>query len=199
VNAGDALSPEEMQALLAAVHEGSVPVTPGQQAGDRQPAPYDFRRPRRVSKDQIRALTNIHKEFAELLSASLSAMLRTMVDLTVETVEQITYSEYTSSLPITTCAFVFNMEPLKAPAVLELAPRAAFVAIDRLLGGQGQDASVTRDLTEIERIVIERLGGRMLIDLAAAWHGVGKFTRGRCTSRRTRSSSRPPRRRRSPS
>jgi flagellar motor switch protein FliM len=172
---GDTLSPQEVQALLAAVKGGSLSVTPGQRPDPSRAESYNFRRPTRVSKDQIRAVGALHDEFAKALGASLSTMLRVIVDVRVEAVEQVAYSEYVTGLPATTCVFLFNMEPLKGVAVFELNPGLALVMIDRLLGGQGQEPPAARDLTEIERVVIERIGARALIDLAGAWQDVGAY------------------------
>ncbi|MFG0260233.1 MAG: flagellar motor switch protein FliM, partial [Phycisphaerales bacterium JB041] len=61
--------------------------------------PYDFKRPERVSKDQMRALQTVHEAFARNFGASLSGFLRTIVEVRVVTCEQMTYSEFTSGLP----------------------------------------------------------------------------------------------------
>src|SRR5262249_48781764 len=136
---------------------------------------YNFRRPSRVSKEQIRGLLLLHEDFAKLAAASLSGILRTMVDIELEAVEQISYSEYVMAIATPTCSFIFNMEPLKGRAVLELTPTLAFVMIDRLLGGRGQGVPAPRDLTEIERAVIEKMGLRAMVDLQQAWQQVGAF------------------------
>lgn len=171
----ESLSQQEIDALLSAVQTGKIEVSAGDQAGVAQAIRYDFRRPSRVSKEQIKGLEAIHEDFAKLASASLSAMLRTVADMELETVEQIAYSEYVLAIAAPTCTFVFNMEPLKGGAVLELNPQVGLAMIDRLLGGQGQAAPAVRHLTEIERAVIERVGLRAMVDLQQAWQSVGAF------------------------
>jgi flagellar motor switch protein FliM len=175
VDPAEALSQQEVAALLSAVHSGQVKVSPGRRPDAAQGERYNFRRPSRVSKEQIRALGVLHEELAKVASASLSGMLRTMVDLELETVEQIAYNEYVLAIATPTCAFVFNMEPLKGAAVLELNPHVAFLMIDRLLGGQGQGTPSPRDLTEIERAVVDRVGQRAMVDLQQAWQDVGTY------------------------
>jgi len=169
------LSQEEIDALLRAVRSGEVTVSAGSERGHAKAVVYNFRRPSRVSKEQLRALEILHEDFAKLTTASLSGMLRTMVDLELEAVEQISYSEYQLAIASPTCAFVFNMEPLRGGAVLELNPHVASVMIHRLLGGHGFDVPATRDFTEIERAVIERIGLRAMVDLQQAWQQVGAF------------------------
>lgn len=171
----ESLSQHEIDALLSAVHSGNVPVSPGGAAPGRAPMRYNFRRPSRVSKEQIRGLQIVHDDFAKLVAGSLSAMLRTLVDVDLEAVEQTAYSEYVMALTTPTCAFVFNMEPLKGGAVLEINPQLAFVMMDRLLGGQGLGTVAVREFTEIERAVIERAALRSMIDLQQAWQQIGAF------------------------
>jgi flagellar motor switch protein FliM len=171
----ESLSQEEIDALLSAVHSGTVTVSPGSAESANQAVRYNFRRPSRVSKEQIRGLLLLHEDFAKLAGASLSGILRTMVDIELEAVEQISYSEYVMAIATPTCSFIFNMEPLKGGAVLELNPNLAFVMIDRLLGGRGQGMPAPRDLTEIERAVIEKMGLRAMVDLQQAWQQVGAF------------------------
>jgi flagellar motor switch protein FliM len=163
------LSREEIDALLSAVHSGSVPASPAAPAPPREVVAYNFRRPSRASKEHIRGLALLHEDLSKLASSSLSGVLRTMVDLEVAAVEQVTYAEHMLSMSSPTCAFVFKMEPLSGEAVLEVSPNLAFVMMDRLLGGSGQAVSAPRDLTEIERAVMERIGHRLMLDLAQAW------------------------------
>ena len=172
----ETLSPQEMDALMSAVRDGAVPVTPAASRPSTEVHRYNFRRPSRVSKEQMRSVAIVHEEFAKVAAASLSGMLRTVVDLELESVEQTAYNEYVVAMGSPTCAFVFNMEPLKGGAVFELNPTIAFLMIDRMLGGSGVKVSAGRDLTEIERAVIERIGHRVMVDLQQAWHPVRAFT-----------------------
>lgn len=176
MNAGGSLSSEEMEALLAAVRAGRVPVSPGGKEPAVEPVPYNFLRPSRVSKEHVRGLLLLHEEWANLVSASLSAMTRSIVEVELESVEQIAYSEYVAAMSPPTCAFLFRMEPLEGGAVLDLNAGAAFVMMDRLLGGQGQGVPAPRELTEIERAVVQRVGQRALEDLQQAWQKIGAFS-----------------------
>jgi flagellar motor switch protein FliM len=136
---------------------------------------YNFRRPSRVSKEQIRSLELLHEDFAKLASSSLSGMLRTMIDLDLEAVEQIAYSEYVLAIATPTCAFVFNMEPLKGGAALEINANILFRMIDRLLGGSGLLPVRLREFTEVEQALIERVAVRAMMDLQQSWQHAGTF------------------------
>lgn len=175
MKAPETLSQQEIDALLSAVHSGAVPVTPGGATANPTAIRYNFRRPSRVSKEQLRGLQLVHEDFAKMAAVSMSGMLRTLVDVELEAVEQAAYAEYVLAIASPTCAFLFNMEPLKGGAVLEINPQIAFVIIDRLLGGHGRGNVAVRDLTEIERAVIERVAIRSMVDLQQAWQQVGAF------------------------
>src|SRR5690606_6169637 len=108
---------------------------------------YNFRRPDRVSKEQIRSLHFLHDRFARNISTSLSAYLRTVTDVSVMTVEQFTYSEFLMSLPDPTAFYAVSLAPLEGLGALELNPTIAFAMIDRMLGGSGRGMAPTRGLT----------------------------------------------------
>ncbi|MBI4610315.1 MAG: flagellar motor switch protein FliM [Candidatus Rokubacteria bacterium] len=171
------LSQEEIDALLSAVHRGEVATatTPKRHSADRRAVPYDFRQPSRLSKYELRALHVLHDDFAKRVTASLSGMLRTVVDVELEAVEQIPYAEYVLAIGTPACAFTFNMEPLNGEAVLEVNSPLAFAMIDRLLGGSGAASGPIREFTEIERAIIERIGLQAVVELQQSWQQVGAF------------------------
>jgi len=171
------LSQEEIDALLTAVNRGAIPIMgEAQSKREKNVLHYNFRRPNRVAKDQIRTLQMLHDSFAKIYSSSLSAYLRTVVEIELEAVEQITYAEFVMSLSTPSCITLFNMEPLKGGAVLEINPHVVFLMIDRLLGGGGRTSIRVREFTEIERSLIERLSLRAMVDLQQVWQHVGAFT-----------------------
>jgi flagellar motor switch protein FliM len=130
---------------------------------------YDFKRPDKFSKDQIRTVSIMHETFARLSSPSLSAKLRNNVQMHVASVDQLTYEEFIRSIPNPTTIAIINMNPLKGSAVIEIDPPVTFSIIDRLLGGQGEPIKLQRDLTHIEHIVIENIITAMLGNLREAW------------------------------
>ena len=172
------LSQEEVDALLSAVDRGEIPETA---RIERRPEPdklvirYNFRKPNRVSKDQLKMLQSIHETFARLYTSSLTTLLRGLVEVEFRGVEQVSYGEFVMALAPPTCLAVFNMEPLKGGAVLDINAHVLFLAIDRLLGGSGLLPVRIREFTEIEKVLVERLAIRAMVDLRQAWHHVGSF------------------------
>ncbi|MGD9906081.1 MAG: flagellar motor switch protein FliM [Vicinamibacterales bacterium] len=130
---------------------------------------YNFRRPDRVSKEQIRALQFLHERFARHVSTSLAAYLRSSTELSLVSVEQFTYAEFLLALPDPTAYYAVSLAPLDAVAGLEINPAVAFAMIDRMLGGDGQPVAVDRALTDIEQNVIDSVVTVLLDSLAEAW------------------------------
>src|SRR5690606_32477082 len=111
---------------------------------------YDFRRALRFSKDQIRSLTRIYDNFARLMTTYFSAQLRTHVNISVATADQIPYEEYVRSVPNMTILNVIEIPPLDGRMIMEVHPGIAYAMVDRILGGQGTGFNNIENLTEIE-------------------------------------------------
>ena len=167
----EVLSQDEIDQLLQAISTGESEADEFKPVTDtRRIKIYDFRRPDKFSKEQIRTVSNMHETFARLTTTSLSAQLRTLVHVHVASVDQLTYEEFIRSIPTPTTLAVINMDPLKGNAVLEIAPEITFIIIDRLFGGSGDTGGkVNRDLTDIEQSVMEGIIVRILANMREAW------------------------------
>lgn len=137
--------------------------------------PYDFRRPDKFSKDQLRTMQMLHETFARLLSSSLSAFLRVSTHVDLVSVEQIPYDEYMRSLT-NSIITVFNMAPLAGQAILEMEFSVVLSMIDRLLGGPGNMTKSSTVLTDIEKQLTFSIIEKAFRDLKTAWEGVAQFT-----------------------
>jgi len=185
---GDVLDQAEIDALLASVAEEgesdqadgggiALPVTtaPVASGGTTRTdvSTYDFKRPERVSKDHIRALGSIHDGFARNFGATLSGFLRTIIDVRVVGVEQLTYSEFIHSLPNPTCFVIVQAPPLEGQMCLEISPLIVYPIIDRLLGGSSTDMFIPqRPLTAIEWRLMRRLINKALEHLSEVWRNL---------------------------
>ena len=135
--------------------------------------PYDFKRPERVSKDQMRALQTLHESFARNFGAALSGFLRTIVEVRVASCEQMTYSEFISGLPNPTSFNLIEGSGLEGQMCLEISPLIIYPIIDRLLGGTSHDLFIPqRPMTLIETRLISNVTERGLAALREAWAGV---------------------------
>jgi flagellar motor switch protein FliM len=137
---------------------------------------YNFRRPDRVSKEQIHALQFLHERCARNLSTALSAHLRTAINLTVASVEQLSYGEFLGALTDPTAFYALAIDGFEDLGALEINPAVAFAMIDRMLGGNGQPTPVNRPLTEIEQHVVDDAVRRLLDGFSEAWRAVTTLT-----------------------
>jgi flagellar motor switch protein FliM len=169
---GKILSQDEIDALL-----GSVSALNPDSKVDGPTAKsyitYNFRRPDRVSKEQMRSLHFMHDRFARNVAQSLSAYLRAVTDVAIVSVEQFNYSEFLMSLPDPTAFYAVSLLPFDRLAALELSPSVAFTMIDRMLGGNGGVSVPNRGLTEIEQNVIDAVVRLILENLTELWKPVG--------------------------
>lgn len=169
----EVLSQDEIDQLLTAISSGDVETEEVVQPADQRKIKiYDFKRPDKFSKEQIRTVSIMHETFARLTTTSLSANLRSLVHVHVASVDQLTYEEFIRSIPNPTTLAVINMDPLKGSAVLEIDPSVTFSIIERLFGGKGEGAKINRDLSDIEQSVMEGIIVRVLGNMREAWSQV---------------------------
>ena len=191
---GDVLSQTEVESLLSAMAAGGeeLAVAPppavcqqeerlDQVAGRgftpprprEKVTPYDFKRPERVGKEQMRALQTLHEGFGRNFGAALSALLRSIVEVKLTSVDQLTYSEFVFSLENPTCFNLLKAEPLEGNLILDINPSILYPIIDRLLGGGREGGPLARrPLTEIEMRLVSRITGLFLDELRHAWENV---------------------------
>ena len=177
----DVLDQEEVDALLNAVAGGELDTSEDEDAGPSQGGSirqqdirsYDFKRPERVSKDQMRALEGLHEQFSRNFGAALSSYLRTIIEVKIRSAEQLTYAEFIYSLPSPTYFSLLSANPLEGQICLEVSPLIIYPIIDRMLGGGNVDLYIPqRPLTAIEQRLANRITERALATLAEAWSGV---------------------------
>lgn len=188
----DILEQNEIDALLNAIDSGEVEQDSIQgqifsrhrRRGESvEVRPYDFKRPERVSKDQMRALQTLHESFARNFGASLSGFLRTIVEVKVANCEQMTYAEFISTLPNPTSFNLVQSDNLEGQMCLEISPLIIYPIIDRLLGGTTQDLFIPqRPMTLIETKLIGNVTHRGLDAMSEAWSGIRQLVFNICAT-----------------
>jgi len=139
----------------------------------RKAQPYDFRRPDRIAKEQLRAIQLLHDNFARSLGSSLSAYLRAYAVVNLISVEQLSFIEFLQCLPSPTCMISLGMSQFDNNALMEMSPSVVFPIIEMLLGGTGGSAvKIDREVTEIERSILDGVIRMILKDLREAWKQV---------------------------
>lgn len=160
----EVLSQTEIDALLKSGGE-TVP----QSQYEDEVIPYDFRLPNRISKTQLRTIRNIHENFAESLSSFLVTKLQTVVNIKVNSIDQIYYSEYVLSVPNPACLYTFQIKHTDIKGILELNADLALTLVDRILGGNGSSKKQSNNITLIEQKVLSVIVEKVMLDLKKTW------------------------------
>ena len=171
--AEEVLSQNEIDALLSALSTGEMDADElKKEEKEKKVKVYDFKRALRFSKDQIRSLSRIHENFARLLTTYFSAQLRTYIQISVASVDQVPYEEFIRSIPKMTILNIFEVPPLDGRILLEVNPNIAYAMMDRILGGKGVSINKVDNLTEIETKIMTNLFEKAIENLKEAWSSV---------------------------
>ena len=174
--ADEVLSQAEIDKLLSAINSGDVSAEEMKtEETQKKVKTYDFKRPDKFSKDQIRTLYMLHESFARLLNTYLSTHLRTLVNVEVASVEQLTYQEFVQSMSNPSVISILSVSPLKGSIIMEVNTEIAFAYIDRVFGGEGKVGVKARMLTEIEEAVMRRFIDTAMTNFKEAWRNVSVF------------------------
>jgi flagellar motor switch protein FliM len=140
----------------------------------RKEVPFDFRRPDRIAKSQLRAIHLLHEAFARNLASSLAAYLRAYLTVNLISVEQLSYGEFLEGLPSPSCIVSLSLHPYDGNALIEISPSLIFPILEIILGGKGKGAGDIRkrEITEIEQHLLDTLFRIILNDLREAWKSV---------------------------
>ncbi len=175
---GSAPAPQASMPSMAAAPSAASPMTHsfgGSGGGGSITTPkvkvslHDFKRPERVSQEQSRALNQIHEVFARNFQVSISGFLRTIIDVKLVAVEQLTYSEFIMMLQTPTSIWKLSAEPLDGNALMEMSPSITFPIIDKMLGGKISPTYPDRSLTDIELRIIRQITNRGIEFLKETW------------------------------
>lgn len=135
---------------------------------------YDFKRPNRISKNVLQSLHFLHERYARNLALNLSAYLRTIADIVLLSVDQLSYAEFLMSLPETTCINVVEIMPQGGTLAFELNPTLVFAIIEKLMGGSSETPTQNREITVLEQHLIEGFIHMALRDLREVWQTIGE-------------------------
>ncbi|HOV91509.1 MAG TPA: flagellar motor switch protein FliM [Candidatus Kapabacteria bacterium] len=168
------LSQNEIDNLLSEMSSGRVNVDEviAGKYKSKDISAYDFRRPNRVSKNQLRTMQTVHENFAETFGYYLVSRLQSLISVEVTSIDQLFYSEYILSVSNPSCLYVFDIEGTDGNGILEVSPQLALVIVEKLLGGSGEVAPKPRSITPIEQSVIRGIVEHALSDLRNAWRSI---------------------------
>lgn len=163
----EVLNQAEIDRLINSLASGATSVEP--QTGEKGVKVYDFRRPNKFNRDQLRAVHMLHDGFARHLTNLLSSMTRFMVSVEVANVEQIPYEEFVNSVFSPTTLAILEVSPFGGKALMEIRQSLVFALIDRMLGGQGLPVDEARECTDLEQVIVNRIIRRIISELNESW------------------------------
>lgn len=153
----DILSQNEIDALLKQLSEGDLDVDQIQGEDEKQVKNYDFSRPTKFSKEHLRTLEIIFEHYSRLISTNLPVYLRKNVQVTVASSETVTFSEFSNALSNPSVLGIVNFAPLNGNIIIEIATNLCYAMLDRMLGGSGQPLEKSRDFSDIELTILQKL------------------------------------------
>ena len=154
---GEVLSQNEIDNLLAALSAGELDVDQMQESEEKQVKDYDFRRPTKFSKEHLRTLEIIFEHYSQLISTNLPVYLRKNVQVSVASSETVTFNEFTNALSNPVILGIINFAPLNGQIIVDLATNLGYAMLDRMLGGSGIPLEKSRDFSEIELTIIQKI------------------------------------------
>ncbi|MBS7338960.1 MAG: flagellar motor switch protein FliM [Lachnospiraceae bacterium] len=172
---GEVLSQSEIDNLLAALSSGELDVDQMQDPSDKQVKDYDFKRPAKFSKEHLRTLEIIYEHYGRLISTNLPVYLRKNVQVSVASSETVTFSEFTNALSNPVILGIVDFNPLNGNAIIELSSNLGFAMIDRMLGGQGVPLEKSRDFSDIEMTILQKLMVICMQLMREPWRNVAEI------------------------
>lgn len=149
----DVLTQAQIDEMLKNVASGAEPiVTKTEEASVKE---YDFRAPKKFTKEQIKVLESIFENYARLLSSYLTGKLRLYSRVSLVNIEEQRYSEFNNALPDYVIMGMVDLgikndEISETDVIIQVSNTITYTMIDRLLGGKGEYSDINRDFTEIE-------------------------------------------------
>lgn len=172
----DVMSQNEIDELLAALSTGEVDVRDIEEdKKERKVRKYDFSRPDKFAKDQLRTLEIIHENFSRLLNNFLSGYLRTYIEVDVISVQSLIYTEFSNSISNPAILGIVDFSPFDGQIIIDVSSDIAYTMIERVLGGSSKSRGVSkenRSLTEIEMTLLRNILIKFINLLKEPWGNI---------------------------
>lgn len=160
------LTQEEIDSLLSVA---SGKQDENQKEETRSIKPCTFRQSGQLNDEHMAAIKGLHEGFARNLSQSLAAYLRVSFEVSLGSIEQLSYSQVLEGIPEVTYMMCFRVDQMSATGALQIDHSLVFPLIDILLGGVGHCEILTREVSEIEEHVMDGVSRIICQELEAAW------------------------------
>jgi len=165
------LSQEEVDALLKGVSGGDIETEQEEIPDASAIQAYDLTSQVRVVRERMPVLEMITGKFARMFGATLSSLLKRIVNVNIMSVDMLKYGEFMKGIPVPASLHIFRMDPLDGSSVFIVESRVIFALVDIMFGGSGRETFKVegRDFTTIENNLIRRVILNLLSDLEKVW------------------------------
>jgi flagellar motor switch protein FliM len=133
------------------------------------PQLYQFAQSSLLTAPELRKLRADHTEFLASLAARLGIYFRMEFELTLVSLQTLTFRQFVSGLSQPTHLTLFKVEPLRSISVLEISPAFALAMTDRLMGGPGEAVAAAHELSEIEVALLDQVAQFILDGWCGQW------------------------------
>ena len=170
----DILSQAQIDALLKNIDSGGITEETEEEKAKQKIKDYDFRSPKKFTKEQLRIMDSLHENFGRLLASYLSGVLRSPCNIEVMQIEEYRYYEFNNALSDNALVSLIDITPANknvntSTMLMDISPQIAYYMIDRLLGGSGEPVQINRDFSDIEVNIMKHEVKKMMKYLQEAW------------------------------
>jgi len=130
---------------------------------------YDFRRTRRLSKDQRDGLSIVCQSYSKLLYTYFATLFRLSIEVNFVSIDEMKYGEFVESRPVPDCIWTFQTGRSGDLALLNMQAEMILIIVDRLFGGSGRANIAVRPTTAIEKNIMRRVIDRVLKMWDQSW------------------------------
>ena len=171
----DVLSQSQIDALLNSFSANGSEAFEEIEANDSNNVKnYDFRMPRKFTKEQLKSVEGIFETYARVVSSYLTGLLRLYCKVEVLQIEEQRYNEFNNALPDYVLLSTIDMgiedeDVMETSVIMQISNPVTYCMIDRLMGGDGQFTEINRDFTEIEVGLMTNVINKLTASLKQAW------------------------------
>lgn len=172
----DVLSQSQIDALLSSFStEGAKALDEiEEQASEKKIKNYDFKMPKKFTKEQLKVIDGIFENYSRVLSSYLTGLMRVYCKVEVLQIEEQLYYEFNNALPDYVMMAMINMgitddDVLETNCIMQLSNPITGAMMDRLMGGEGNYIEMNRDFTEIEVGLMSNVLSKMAGLLKEPW------------------------------
>lgn len=136
---------------------------------------YDFKSPKKFTKEQLKLLEDLYENFSRILSSYFSGILRLYCEVSVLQIEEQRYFEFSNALPDNALIAMVDIKPIEKryeelSVIMDVSTQVGYFMIDRMLGGLGKGHSIDRVFSELELEILRSMFVQTAVHMQSAWN-----------------------------